>query len=189
MKKIGFVGVHSGGKSTAVHGVAFHFKLRDIPVEVLPEAAREAYKRGFPINRDSNLESQLMILATQIREELLADKLPVEYLLCDRTAIDVLIYSSLILNWKQQQHLNHIASSYIALKPYHAIFIFPPRDTIAEDGIRDTDQQWQTAVKRNTTLITNKFAQTNPNTYVFRIPPELPKQQRVAHILSKLNAI
>ena len=158
MIKIGFYGVHGGSKSATLYGVAHLLKCRGISVEIVKETAKEAFKCGFPINKDTTLETQLWILVSQIKNELEAERSKADVILCDRTVLDQIIYTKASPNVNDPfDHLRGMTYGYMATKPYDKIFIFSPLDNLEEDGVREIDKEWQKIIEHYSKTVIGHF--------------------------------
>lgn len=85
--KIGFSGTHGVGKTNLVYDTAAKLIKHGFKVDVIKEIAREAEKKGIPINENTTLEAQDWILRRQCLEELDAQMQRYDIVVCDRTLI------------------------------------------------------------------------------------------------------
>ena len=101
MIKIAYTGTHGTGKTDSAFKQALELKRAnpDKHVEILAEVARQAPK----INKDSNITTQLWILTKQINAEIEAS-MRSDILVCDRTAMDCVAYTSYFIDreWKDK---------------------------------------------------------------------------------------
>ncbi|MDR1039458.1 MAG: ATP-binding protein [Deltaproteobacteria bacterium] len=152
--KIAFSGVHSTGKTTAVNALAERYSGTGMRVVRIPEIARSC---PWPVNRAAGAEAQRWIFHRQMTAELEAaheaagdggDSL----ILCDRTALDSLVYSKWheersrgglgAKSWAWVPVIQHYFKA-VCLPSYDAVFVTCLRGGAAEDGFRDTDTVWQ----------------------------------------------
>lgn len=152
MYKIGFIGVHSGGKTTTLYGMAHILKAAEQNVELVAEAAREAATRGFKINRLTTIQTQLWLIGRQFCKEQEASLSKPDFILTDRTVFDSIVYT--MSNDLGTDPLNidallSIATTYEKLANYDLLLYFAPFDHITDDKVRDTDNDWQQRVNNN----------------------------------------
>ncbi len=138
MVKIAFIGAHGVGKTTLCYNLTGEMKKLGLNVTMLTEVARQC---PLPINKGGGFESQLWIMTRQISEELshLKDH---DHLVCDRSILDTYIYH-LVLQGEDgllSKLLNHWIGS------YDFLFKVPIKFPLVEDGVRDTDNEFQKKV-------------------------------------------
>jgi nicotinamide riboside kinase len=139
--KIGFLGVHNGGKDTLSHYLFNRLKLRGKTVYYIPEQAEQALIRGMKLNTE---ETQMWLLGTQIAKEMEAQAWNKrEFIICNRTVVDVPVYSMMLDNVMEIQSM---VEDYLQAHPYDVLFRVHPFDTIEDDGVRDTDRDYQDAI-------------------------------------------
>lgn len=164
VKKVAYIGAHSSAKTTTVNRLSQFLKDMDIPYVVVPEVPRDC---PLPFNQEGGLSAQLWMVNEQIRRELGAENyandtihellkeekytpknLPEMYVICDRSLWDYLAYSRSLarkgtmtpddLRVITKQILGLVAT----MKPYDTIY-FCETKPLYEDGVRDTDPEWQ----------------------------------------------
>lgn len=138
MKKIALIGTHGIGKTTTAYGIAHQLKKMRYNAIVLNESAR---KCPLPINKKGTENSQLWIFGKQLCNESEIHPL-VDFAICDRTVLDVLVYSS----FNQHRSLTHALTNLVKhqMKTYDTIFYLPIRkDYLKSDGQRSGDVQYQ----------------------------------------------
>lgn len=150
MQRIAFIGVHSGGKTTTIYGLAHYLKLAEKSVEIIPEAARMAASRGFAINENTTLETQLWLFGKQIQLEVEAQRNNPDYILQDRTAADLIVYymASNKMQLRIIDKLQQLIDDYTQFIPLQEAFYFSPLDHITKDGVRNTNIAWQAKVHK-----------------------------------------
>jgi len=143
--KIGLMGVHSGGKTTMTDSLKGKLKRLGYTVNAAPEAARQAVKHGFELDRKSDLNAQTWILGRVICNEIEAMSEPVAFVITDRTVWDSLAMA--LANHLETAMLSEIILSYDYHNPYDLIIYFPPLETPPQfDGVRDMDVSYQQKV-------------------------------------------
>lgn len=134
--KIGFVGSHGTGKSSAVLLLAAQLKekYKEKSVKALEENVREI-ARIFN-NKINNTAFQKMCMVDHLQKEFLAEAL-YDVVVCDRTALDCLIYG---LVYKIPLPPEYFSLAIEHLKSFtHIFFVRPDSTPIVADGFRDTD--------------------------------------------------
>jgi len=90
LKKIGFSGSHSVGKTTLMYSVAGALQGSGLNIGLVNETAREV---KFDINDRTSFFAQTDIFALQLHRELALHARKVDVILTDRTALDAVAYS------------------------------------------------------------------------------------------------
>lgn len=95
MKKIALCGTHGIGKTTALYRIAYTLKKHGYNVHTINETARNC---PLPINKDATIQTQKWILGKQLmlESELEYKKDKIDFILCDRSILDVFVYGFLI---------------------------------------------------------------------------------------------
>lgn len=95
MKKIALCGTHGIGKTTALYRIAYTLKKYGYNVHTINETARSC---PLPINKEATIDTQKWILGKQLmlESELQYKKDKIDFILCDRSILDVFIYGFLI---------------------------------------------------------------------------------------------
>lgn len=181
--KVGFMGTHSGGKTTAAAITYGELKLLDKNVYLVQETAREAAARGMPLDSTTTLSTQLWILTRQIIEEVEAERYKADFILTDRTVYDALAYNRLYLSQELYDSMKSIAVAYGKQRPYDLIFVFPPlpRAPIA-DGVRDASVESQLRVAKAFEEVLDELKL--PNTYIIK---STAKRARAAECLEVIK--
>jgi len=89
MKKVGIFGTHGTGKTTLCCALAAYYKHRGSNVKIIQETVREC---PFPINLSMSADAGLWVYHAHIKKELDALVQDFQLCLCDRTALDSLVY-------------------------------------------------------------------------------------------------
>jgi len=136
---IGLIGTHGTGKTTyanlMVKELARHPE-RDITL--ISGIARQC---PFPVNKQTSEAAQLWIWHKHILVEIEALKTS-QYIICDRTAIDILAYA-------EAAGLSDVVDAYLPialwwLERYTELIWFQPvPGRLVDDGFRDTDPAFQ----------------------------------------------
>lgn len=87
--KIGIIGTHYSGKTALCHQIVGILRSQGLLIDYVREAARNSY---YLASGEFSYAMQLDILNRQISEELEILRTS-EYVICDRTVIDVLAYT------------------------------------------------------------------------------------------------
>ncbi len=140
MVKIAFIGTHGVGKTTLCYDLGAILKRRGLHVDLVKEVARLS---PLPINRQTSLEAQMWILATQIAEEI-RSAAHHEVVVCDRSVLDN--YAYLVFAAGKQRWLEPLVNRW--MRTYDLLFKVPISGTAAADGIRDTDEFFMRQIDR-----------------------------------------
>jgi nicotinamide riboside kinase len=130
--KLAFIGTHGVGKTTLCYDVAALLKHHDVDVDIVKEVARLS---PLPVNRQTSLEAQTWILATQVAEEIRSASRH-RVVVCDRSALDN--YAYLVLACGRQKPIERFVDYW--MKTYDLLFKVPVSGGISPDGFRDTDE-------------------------------------------------
>lgn len=147
MKKYAIVGSHGVGKTWLVNKL-YHEASREITCKKVGFIHEVVRNCPFPVNDKSSIDGGHWIVTEQINRELEAKATNADILLCDRCAIDPIMY--LFAGNRFSIHLFRalydLAKDWI--KTYDKI-IYIEADwnlQIKEDGFRDTDKKFQMLV-------------------------------------------
>ena len=131
--KFAFIGTHGVGKTTLCYDLAALLKRQGVHVDVVKEVARLS---PLPINRQTSLDAQTWILATQVAEEI-RSAAHHDVVVCDRSVLDN--YAYLVLACGRQRALEGLVVHW--MKTYDLLFKVPMAGASADaDGVRDTDE-------------------------------------------------
>ena len=155
IKKIAYIGAHSSAKTTTVNRLSQFLKDMGIPYVVVPEVPRDC---PLPFNQEGGMAAQLWMINEQVRRELEAEKEAFEilktlqpeevYIICDRSLWDYMAYSRSLarIGTMTAEDLriitNQITGLVQSMEPYDIIY-FCETKPLYEDGVRDTDPEWQ----------------------------------------------
>lgn len=147
--KIAFIGTHGVGKTTLCYDLAALLKRQDVHVDIVKEVARLC---PLPINRETSLDAQTWILTTQVAEEIRSSH-GHDVVVCDRSVLDN--YAYMVLACGRQKPLERFVDSWI--RTYDLLFKVPFGGGANDDGVRDTDEFFMSAIDRLVdTLLTEK---------------------------------
>lgn len=140
--KIGLISTHGTGKTTLAYEIASRFKRMGFTVKVITEVAGEAFEEGIPINENTNIAAQMHILLRHMAEETKAAARKYDVIICDRSVFDNWIYMERKCGY--QQFVLDLIREYSKKFPYDALYKIPITEKeLDEDGIRDTDKEFQ----------------------------------------------
>lgn len=130
--KVAFIGTHGVGKTTLCYDLAALLKRRNVHVDIVKEVARLS---PLPINRQTSLEAQTWILATQVAEEIRSASQH-EVVVCDRSVLDN--YAYMVFAAGRQKPIERFVEYW--MKTYDLLFKVPMAGAAPVDGVRDTDE-------------------------------------------------
>lgn len=136
--KIAFIGTHGVGKTTLCYDLAAALKRRNVHVDMVKEVARLS---PLPINRQTSLDAQTWIMATQIAEEI-RSAAHHQVVVCDRSVLDNYAYMALACG--RQPVFERLAVHW--MKTYDLLFKVPIAGVASADGVRDTDELFMRAI-------------------------------------------
>jgi thymidylate kinase len=140
MLKIAFIGTHGANKTTHCYELASALKKLDKNVYILQEVAREC---PFPVNEKVTFETQMWMLTTQIKREIEVSKQKgLDYLICDRSVIDVYAY---MIRKAEDECSPIIEFVYNWAETYDYIFRCKPIH-LKNDCFRSTSKEFQTDI-------------------------------------------
>ena len=112
--KVGIIGTHYSGKTALCHQIVGILRSEGLLIDYVREAARNSY---YLASGEFSYAMQLDILNRQISEELEILRTS-EYVICDRTAIDVLAYTLQLPNPKNESDKTYKNCIEILVKEY-----------------------------------------------------------------------
>jgi nicotinamide riboside kinase len=136
--KVAFIGTHGVGKTTLCYDLAAALKRQGVHVDMVKEVARLS---PLPINRQTSMDAQTWILATQIAEEI-RSAAHHQVVVCDRSVLDNYAYMALACG--RQPVFERLAVHW--MKSYELLFKVPIAGPPSPDGIRDTDELFMRAI-------------------------------------------
>lgn len=134
--KIAVVGAHSCGKTTFAYQKAVELKMEDKSVAIIIEQARLC-----PFELKTKEAAEWLILS-QILAEKTAEK-GHEYIICDRTAYDSVIYAA-VNDINISDYIARLAFDH--LDTYEEVIHLSPSRPIVNDGFRDIDEEYRARV-------------------------------------------
>lgn len=149
MHRIVFTGAQGTGKTTVLKEFEAQGK------NVITEVVRELAKRGVKINKDGDEKSQTKIFKTY--KEKLAELSTTGYI-SDRCLVDVIAYSMYLAEQGKvsdehvQKQMKQLAKFKIE-NPDIAYCYFPIEFDVVADGVRDTDEEFRTAIDHNIKVV------------------------------------
>ncbi|KZV92821.1 hypothetical protein EXIGLDRAFT_718005 [Exidia glandulosa HHB12029] len=140
------VGPSSSGKTTLCKALAERLQLP--PERFVQEVARNVMKAtGFSRSTITNLEMQRTILVAQVQaeREALAAPSDAPILLCDRSAVDALVYAALgFANGVQRQDeliaMPEFKSTLARYRSSLFVLLVPVQAWLVDDGVRQLDR-------------------------------------------------
>ena len=147
--KLAFSGSHSTGKSTllreieTIHGAKHIVTIKDI--------ARGVIKRGFPLEKNSTVDSFVNYIKDQLRAEREIERVDFDLLISDRTVIDAYGYATVNRDLPRP----HIPDYFIDMlrevaireASFYDLFVyFPVEFPMVEDPVRPVDPTYREAV-------------------------------------------
>lgn len=151
--KIGICGTHSTGKTTLVEALRTEDYFKDFFFDI--NVTRWIKEAGLPINEDTSDASQEINLIKRI-----AHLNSFEDLICDRTIIDVLAYSTAGSKITQRS-LEYQTRLYdLNVYKYDYILYLPPDIAVVDDGVRGVEPVYRSHIDE---LIKNSLYALTPD--------------------------
>ena len=153
--RIGFCGTMSVGKTTLVKALQ---KLPDFKdYHFRTERSKHLMNLGIPLNTDSTLKGQL-VFASERAAELMQEKI-----ITDRTVIDVMAFADLSESMKDHEKFYLNATLFYLIDEYDILFYVSPEGVEIEDnGVRETNVEYRTAVDEKIKTIIEMYRSTTP---------------------------
>lgn len=140
--KIAVVGSHGVGKTTLAKGLS---KVLKYPI--VPDIAREAFRKGFTINEKTPPENQLWILCKQMEYE----KKLQDNFIADKTLFDNIVYSRKIFTDKRLLKL--IEDIVRKIAKYDIFLYIPIEIPLINDNVRSSDINFQRIIDEEYILL------------------------------------
>lgn len=189
--KIAVVGTHGVGKTTVCYKLATELKLLSKNVGMIAEVARTS---PLLLNEHACADDQYWIMLTQMARELEASYRN-EYIICDRSVLDTLVYYNLSLkrNGTRRYDNDTMAAQSLYfnwIKTYdYLIWVRPhPELRLEDDGVRSIDPAYQKEVDVEIEYHIRKLKETgNRRNPIIEecYPMEMFDEERVHGVLSQ----
>jgi nicotinamide riboside kinase len=141
-KKYAIIGSHSSGKCTFAMNLAYRLRTKGENVDIVQERVRYS---PFPFNDKATPETAYWLYHMQICRELEAQSRGFNYIICDRAAIDCIIYGK--YNKFEGAFFDSIASAADEwMYSYDKIFLLRPDTAIVTDGVRSSNEQFRNII-------------------------------------------
>lgn len=148
--KIAFTGSHSTGKTTLLSQILETYPKRKI--QYVHEIAREVIHKGFPLGKNANIHSYIMLLNEYYKKILSLDNNADTITIYDRTLLDIVAY----LKINEQLPRPYIPTYFIDLVKslwllekdlFDVYFFFPIEFEMEKDpNIRDEDEKYRQGI-------------------------------------------
>lgn len=138
MTKVGFCGAHGTGKTRIMLNLAAMLKNHNPcwDIQIITGVARSLKE---PLNEKSSKMTQQKIFATQYLRELNAKG---DIVLCDRTIVDSFVYSERLGFRDLVRYFDKFVILHWMTTYDHLVWVRPSGKP-ADDGVRDTDLEFQ----------------------------------------------
>lgn len=148
---VGLIGADGTGKSTLCRALRSQFPKNKL--RYISEVSRNVIAKGYPLGKDANAESYLVLMHDQLREmqHMVRNGTP---FVSDRTLLDQLCYARVNSKLPRPAISDNLIGlmEYVWLlerERYKFYFYFPIEfDSIDSDGVRETDRQYQQDIDR-----------------------------------------
>lgn len=141
-KKYAVIGSHGAGKSTFTLRLAYELRKRGHNVDTVQERVRYS---PFPFNDKSTPETALWLYHVQICRELESISRGFDHIVCDRSAVDALIYAQ-YFNLHNMYLEKIIDSADEWMMTYDKVFFIRPDIDLVLDGVRSDDEAFRIGV-------------------------------------------
>ena len=124
-------------------------------ITFVKEIVRSLVAQGIKINRNSDYDSQCVIL-----EEHYKNQLRYRNMITDRCSIDAFVYATydyLQGKYNLIEHLEHERLMLLSLGDYDKFFYIPVEFEMTEDSVRDTNKQYQKDIDNLFKVIFDKY--------------------------------
>lgn len=142
--RIGITGTHSTGKTTLLHA------LRSEPMfegfQICDEVTRWVKSLGVEINEGGSDLSQELVMMKHVYNIYMNDEM-----LADRTTLDGLVYTRALhlANHVSDATMKKVHDVFVKTKDeYDFLFYIKPEFAIENDGVRSTDDEWQSVIEK-----------------------------------------
>lgn len=151
--KISISAAQGTGKTTLMNALREESMLKDNVF--ITEIVRSLISQGIKINKGADHDSQCRILEEHYKNTLRYDNF-----ITDRSALDAFVYATwdyLKGNYTYEQHKVHESMFLDTVGMYDKFFYIPIEFEMSEDGVRDTDKQYQKEIADLYIKIANKY--------------------------------
>ncbi len=151
MIKVAFSGTHGTKKTTNTYGLSYLLKKAGKRVEMITDIERGC---PYPKNEKGTKEAQLWIMMNQIEKEIEAENRTPDYIVTDKTVMDIYAYFLFIRKGREMEMGQHQRILTCLMEnwfpTYNYIFTIPfnKKKAIHDDGIRSLDKQFQIETDR-----------------------------------------
>lgn len=135
--RIAVIGSHGTGKTTLSKLIC-----EDLNFNFIPDVARQAHEKKFPINENTPPETQFWILSKQLELE----RNTATPWVSEKSLFDNLIYGGISI--KDEEVLRVLEKIVFANATYDLIFYLPIEFSLEDDGLRSLDPEFQKKVDR-----------------------------------------
>ena len=152
--KIAISGASSVGKTTLLNAIENSQGLSK-DYTLIREVVRSLIAKGVKINKGADHESQCRILQAHYDNTLIHKNF-----ISDRCAVDAFAYSMwdyLAGNYTYKEHKEHEAMFLSCISQYDRFYYIKPEFPIKEDGVRDTDVNYQKEIHELFNVIFVKY--------------------------------
>ena len=164
--KIAILGTHGVGKTTLATQLFTYCTRTGKNVRFIQEVVRDC---PFGLHEKQSVETVSWIVSKQIGYELDAKARGADVIICDRSAMDPVMYLYAQVGVRVDeyaQNLSDLAHSW--LNTYDVLIYVRPSDgPILEDGFRSTDLAFQKAVDCEFAISIKDFMETFPSKQVY----------------------
>lgn len=147
--KIAFTGAHSTGKTTLLREIESRFSY--IKASFIRNITRNIIERGFPLAKESNVDSYVNYVRDQLQAERLFDEAEFKLLISDRTVLDAYGYATVNRELPRPfvpnyfiEMLGEIARA--EARFYDLFVLFPVEFPMTPDPVRPNDERYRRAV-------------------------------------------
>jgi predicted ATPase len=162
--RLGICGPHSSGKTTLLEALKNTVEFET--VDFLPEVTRVIKEQGFNINEAGTQDTQILIMATHMRNLLTHKRFIV-----DRTLIDGLCYTRFLKDEKSleitdwfMRYCEAVTEEYL---PYYTkLFYLPSEIPVHDDGVRSIATHFHEAIVDQFERNIERFNKLYPNLIV-----------------------
>ena len=187
MKKVALTGTQGCGKTTILEDV---YKLLIQAGYKIAKGWEVARKCPYDLNKQSDFITQWYLLSKQIEQESQLAR-ECDNLLLDRSVFDVLAYT-----FRQTQH--HVISmeEYLVTRgavltwanwfPYDTLIHIGPLHFIEDDGVRDTDKEYQKEILYVINMMLANDVPPKTNTILLEEKDREKRADKVFNIVSKV---